>query len=107
VLGNGVVVLTARTTSTPAVTIHASFAAGTVWDPPATTGLSHFVSRVIDRGTVTRTAADIADALDDRGVSLGVTVNRLALSCTCTPMSCGLLRSRTPKWRFVAPRSSR
>jgi zinc protease len=84
VLGNGVVVLTARTTSTPAVTIHASFAAGTVWDPPATTGLSHFVSRVIDRGTVTRTAADIADALDDRGVSLGVTVNRLALSCTCT-----------------------
>ena len=43
------------------------------------------MSRVIDRGTQTRSAGQLAEALDERGVSLSAEVSRhlLALSCTC------------------------
>ena len=51
VLDNGAVVIAKQSQTTPAVTIHAAFAAGTVFDPPHLPGLAHFVSRTIDRGT--------------------------------------------------------
>jgi len=84
VLGNGTVVIAKESPTTPAVTVQASFRAGTVFDPPTQVGLSHFVSRTIDRGTETRPAGGIADELDSRGVSLSVSVNRHALSLVCT-----------------------
>lgn len=84
VLGNGAVVIAKETRTTPAVTLHASFAAGSAYDPPGKTGVAHFVSRVIDRGTSRHTADEIADALDERGVSLTVPVNRHATSLVCT-----------------------
>ena len=85
VVDNGVVLLAKESKTTPAVTLHASFQAGTIFDPPNHDGLAHFVSRTIDRGTETRSADQIAEELDSRGVSLAVTVNRhaLALVCTC------------------------
>jgi zinc protease len=46
--------------------------------------VAHFVSRVIDRGTQTRSADQIAEELDSRGVSLNVTVNRHGLSLVAT-----------------------
>jgi zinc protease len=84
VLGNGAVIIAKRAPATPAVTLHASFEAGTVFDPPSEHGVSHFVSRTIDRGTSTRDADEIAEDLDNRGVSLAITVNRHALSLVCT-----------------------
>jgi hypothetical protein len=84
VLENGARVIAKRATATPAVTIHASFEAGTIFDPPAEPGVSHFVSRTIDRGTPTHTADEIAEALENRGISLAITVNRHALSLVCT-----------------------
>jgi zinc protease len=84
VLGNGAVVIAKQSPTTPAVTVHASFRAGTIFDPPNLAGLSHFVSRTIDRGTEMRPADRIADELDGRGVSLSVSVNRHALSLVCT-----------------------
>jgi len=85
VLPNGTVVIAKHSPTTPAVTIHASVRAGSEFDPPLQAGVSHFVSKTIDRGTATRTAARIADELDDRGVSLSITINRHAmwLICTC------------------------
>ena len=85
VLPNGVVVIAKESRATPAVTLHLSVPAGTIYDPPALGGLAHFVSRTIDRGTATRSADDIAESLDSRGVSLAVSVNRhvLFLVCTC------------------------
>ena len=79
------VVLAKESPTTPAVTLHASFQAGTIFDPPSHAGLAHFVSRTIDRGTETRRADHIAEELDSRGVSLSITVNRhaMALVCTC------------------------
>ena len=84
VLGNGAVVIAKESPTTPAVTVHASFGAGTVFDPPTQSGLSHFVSRTIDRGTETRPADRIAEELDSRGVSLSISVSRHALSLVCT-----------------------
>ena len=84
VLDNGLTVLSKWTPVTPAVTIHASIRAGAAFDPPELSGVAHFLSKTIDRGTVSRSADQIAEALDNRGVSLATTVTRQAVSLTCT-----------------------
>ena len=84
VLDNGVRIIAKHSGATPAVTVHASFEAGTVFDPTPESGVANFVSRTIDRGTASHTADDIAERLDFRGVSLAITVNRHALSLVCT-----------------------
>jgi zinc protease len=88
VLANGAVVIVQETAFSPAVTISMAFRAGSLNEPSEPddlTGLAWFLARVIDRGTTTRSADAIAEALDDRGVALRVTTNRhvVALSCTC------------------------
>lgn len=85
VLANGVTVLAKQTSTTPAVTLLANVRAGTVHDPPDQEGLSHFVSRTIDRGTKRYSADALAEELDNRGVTLSTTVIRhtLSLACTC------------------------
>jgi len=83
-LDNGAVVIAKYSGATPAVTVHASFEAGTVFDPGSEHGVSHFVSRTIDRGTTAHTADEIAERFDSRGVSLAITVNRHVLSLVCT-----------------------
>jgi zinc protease len=84
VLANGVRIIAKETRTTPAVTLHATVYAGTIFDPPALGGVAQFVAKTIDRGTATRSADDIAEELDSRGVSLTVTVNRHAISLVCT-----------------------
>jgi zinc protease len=83
VLPNGVTVIAKETRTTPAVTIYAGLHAGAVYDPPDQGGLAHFVSRMLDRGSATRTGDQIAEQLDSRGVSLSISVNRHALSLVC------------------------
>ena len=84
-LENGAVVLVQETSMTPAVTITAGVRAGSMFDPLEREGLSYLTGRLLDRGTERRSASDIAQELDDRGVSLKVSTNRqsLTLSCTC------------------------
>jgi zinc protease len=82
-LDNGAVLIAKESRTTPAVTIHAAFEAGTVFDPPGQGGVAYLLSRSIDRGTTTRSANDIADDLDGRGVTLSVTINRHVLSLVC------------------------
>jgi len=83
-LPNGAVLIAKQSRTTPAVTIHASFEAGSVFDPPEYPGVAHLVSRMLDRGTATRSAAALADELDGRGVSLAIAVNRHVISVVCT-----------------------
>jgi zinc protease len=85
VLPNGGVVIVQETQFSPAVTIAMAFRAGSLNEPDDLTGLAWFLARVIDRGTTTRPADAIAEALDDRGVALRAATNRhvLTLSCTC------------------------
>ena len=84
VLENGVVCLAKATHATPAVAIHLALQAGSMYDPPDKVGATWLLSRVLDRGTATRSAADIAEDLDSRGISLSITVTRHLLFVTCT-----------------------
>ena len=84
VLGNGTVLLCKPTHTTPAVAISLSMRAGSIVDPPGLAGMTWLLSRVIDRGTATRSAAEIAEELDSRGITLTVLVTRHAFSIGCS-----------------------
>ena len=85
VLDNGLVVLAKETRTTPAVTILVGLRAGAFYDPDSREGTAALVARVLDRGTATRSAEQIADELDGRGASLSVMTGRhqLTVSATC------------------------
>ena len=85
VLANGTVVLAKRASMTPAVALHLAMRAGSACDPADAPGATWLLSRVIDRGTVRRSAADIAEELDSRGITITTTVTRhlFSLLCTC------------------------
>ena len=82
-LDNGASLLVKQTTTTPAVAISLSLRAGSIADPAGLPGMTWLLSRVIDRGTATRLAADIAEELDSRGITLTVIVTRHAFSLGC------------------------
>ena len=84
-LGNGATILAKHTSMTPSVAIHLSMRAGSIADPDGLAGATWLLSRVIDRGTATLGAADIAEELDGRGITLTITVTRhlFSLICTC------------------------
>jgi len=83
-LENGAVFLGKQTHTTPAVTISLAMRAGSMCDPRDAVGATWLLSRVIDRGTATRSARDIADELDNRGISLTIMVTRHIMSLVCT-----------------------
>jgi zinc protease len=84
-LPGGIVVVAKETNTTPSVTILVGLRAGAYYDPGGAEGTAALLARVLDRGTETRTAADIADELDGRGASLSVIAGRhqLTVSATC------------------------
>jgi zinc protease len=84
-LANGLAILAKETRTTPSVTMLVGVRAGTFFDPDGREGASALVARVLDRGTHTRTGADIADELDGRGASLSVAAGRhqITVSATC------------------------
>src|SRR5512132_4048713 len=83
VLPSGAVVIVQETSMTPAVTISAVFRAGSAYEPAELPGLAYLTGRVIDRGTEQRSAAVIAQELDDRGVALKVSTNRPGRTLSC------------------------
>src|SRR5436305_1973632 len=84
-LGNGLTVIAKNTTRTPAVSINLAMRSGSECDPDLLPGGMNLLARVIDRGTAARSAADIAEPLDSRGISFSVAVSRhlFTLFCTC------------------------
>jgi zinc protease len=84
-LDNGAILVAKETRATPAVSINVAMRAGSASDPEGAAGLTWLLSRVIDRGTATRTAAEIAEDLDSRGITLSIAVTRhlLSIACTC------------------------
>jgi zinc protease len=83
-LDNGVVVLAKETRKTPAVAINIGIRAGSICDPTNQPGTMHLVGRVLDRGTGQRSAEQIAEELDGRGISLTINVTRHLFSMVCT-----------------------
>jgi zinc protease len=84
VLDTGAVLLAKETRTTPAVTISLSMRAGSACDPPGAEGTTWLLSRVIDRGTSTRSAPEIAEELDSRGITLSIAVTRHQFTIVCT-----------------------
>jgi zinc protease len=84
-LANGLCVLAKETRTTPAVTMLLGLRAGAFYDENGREGTSALVARVLDRGTSTRSGAEIADELDGRGASLSVATGRhqVTISATC------------------------
>jgi zinc protease len=84
-LANGATVLTKETSTNPSVTMLVGIRGGTYYDPEGKEGAAALLARVLDRGTHTRSASDIADELDGRGASLSVVAGRhqLTVSATC------------------------
>ncbi|HEX4346475.1 MAG TPA: pitrilysin family protein [Vicinamibacterales bacterium] len=84
-LENGLVTVVKETRKTPIVAINLAVRSGAVCDPPDAPGTMELLARVLDRGTATRSAADIAEVFDSRGVSLSISVTRhlVQLVCTC------------------------
>src|SRR4029077_4636041 len=87
VLANGAVLLTKPTQTMPAVAINLAVRAGSIADPAGLPGATWLLSRALDRGTVSHSAAQIAEELDGRGITLTITVTRhlFSLVCTCPP----------------------
>jgi zinc protease len=83
-LQNGAVLISKETRTTPAIAIHLGLRAGSVCDPPGAPGTVWLLSRVIDRGTSSRSASEIAEELDGRGITLSVAVTRHVFSLVCT-----------------------
>ena len=85
VLDNGATVIVQKASATPAVSVNATFLAGSLYEPDHLTGLAYLTARVIDRGTTKKTADAIAEELDKRGVSLRILTTRhtMTVSSTC------------------------
>jgi zinc protease len=82
-LPNGATIVAKETRKTPAVAINVAVRAGSICDTADALGATYVLSRVIDRGTSTRSAEAIAEDLDGRGVSLTITVTRHLFSLVC------------------------
>jgi zinc protease len=84
-LENGAVLIAKQARTTPAVAISLTMRAGSIADPPGLPGMTWLLSRVIDRGTAARSASDIAEELDSRGITLVVNVTRhlFSIGCRC------------------------
>jgi len=85
VLENGVTIIAKSNHTTPAVSTLVGVRTGAYADPPDRDGTAALCARVLDRGTVTRSAEAIADDLDGRGASLSVVAGRhqMAVAATC------------------------
>ena len=70
-LPNGLQVVTVLQHEQPAVSIRLLVRAGSVDNPPNRPGVASFVASLLDRGTKTRSAQEIADTIDTIGGALG------------------------------------
>ena len=86
-LENGATLLVKQTQATPSVTISLAVRAGSACDPDGAPGTTWLLSRVIDRGTATQSAAVIAEELDSRGITVSVTLTRHLFTVVCTCLS--------------------
>ncbi len=70
-LPNGLVWLFSPQSDLPLINMNLLIRAGVLQDPPAKAGLANLTAELLLMGTKTRSAAQIAEALDFRGIKLG------------------------------------
>jgi len=79
-LENGVRIVTEKIPYLRSVSVGLWFSAGSVYENINTNGMSHFLEHILFKGTKTRTARDIARAMDSVGGQLNAFT---AKECTC------------------------
>ncbi|MXO75041.1 insulinase family protein [Altererythrobacter aerius] len=72
-LGNGIPLVTAQTGTVPIATMTVILPGGTSTDPAGKSGLASMASILADKGTPTRSATQIAAALESLGAQMGAT----------------------------------
>jgi zinc protease len=70
-LDNGIPLVSAQTTNVPIATITLVLPGGDATDPAAKAGLAQLAATVADKGTASRSATEIASALESLGANLG------------------------------------
>jgi zinc protease len=78
-LDNGLEVVVARNHELPVVYLKMVVVAGSLYDPPGSGGLANFTAEIIRKGTKTRPAVEIAEAIDFVGGSLSTSADRDAV----------------------------
>lgn len=76
ILENGVTLLVASRRALPIVTINVTVRAGSLWEPEGRAGLASLTASLLTRGTTTRTATQIDEAVDFIGASLSSEAGR-------------------------------
>ncbi len=76
VLDNRLTLLVASRRALPIVTVKVTVQAGSLWEPQGQAGLANLTALLLTRGTATRTAAQIDEAVDFMGASLSSTADR-------------------------------
>ncbi len=76
VLDNGITLLVASRRALPIVTVNVTVGAGSLWEPEGRAGLAYLTASLLTRGTATRTAAQIDEAVDFIGASLSSEAGR-------------------------------
>ncbi|MBI4537155.1 MAG: insulinase family protein [candidate division NC10 bacterium] len=75
-LPNGLIVLTERMPQVRSVSIGLWVRAGSRWEPGSAAGISHFIEHLLFKGTTSRSAEDIARAIDSVGGTLDAFTSR-------------------------------
>jgi zinc protease len=70
-LANGLQLVVVRQTEQPVVSVRMLVRAGSAQDPPDKPGVAQMVATLLDQGTTSRNAAEIADTIDFMGGGLG------------------------------------
>ncbi len=89
-LSNGATLLFHHSALTPKVDIVIDFKAKHFYDPDDRQGLCNFVSRMLTEGTKNYTAAQLADALESRGISFRAGPGGIAMSLLGDDLAYGL-----------------
>ena len=77
VLPNGIVLLVAERSAVPIVVVRAYLRAGSVFDPPGAPGLANLTAELLTRGTATKSARQLDEAIEFVGGSLETEARRV------------------------------
>lgn len=90
---NGATLLAATKRVFPLVTVRLSFSGGAVLDPPGKEGLSLLATRMLERGTRTKSHTEVIDAIETIGGTIGAGAGYETLRLDGT-----LLRRNVDRW---------
>ena len=86
-LDNGLKLIVQRTTVVPAVAMQFYWTGGLLADEPGKEGVANAVASMLTRGTTTRSADQIADAVEDLGATLNATAGNNTAYAQATALS--------------------